>query len=70
MKRKSTFSRLYTLTIYLESGNTIVLDKVEDWSANKDDGGKFTSFHWKQAEGCENRLKAINLDRIEAITQS
>jgi hypothetical protein len=62
---------LKIVTIYLKSGNKMILDKVEECDIQHNNDGKgITGITWNQSKDAENILfvPTLKIDQIEAIT--
>ena len=59
-----------TLTFYMKSGNSIVIDGVTEWSI-KTSGGSVTSVTLTQRHDKRKLiLSTLNLDQIEAVVEN
>lgn len=58
-----------TLTIYLRSGQTIMVP-VTKWKISRDTGGKITAFTWAQKKNTPAQLLALDIEEVVAVVEA
>jgi hypothetical protein len=59
------FTRLYVATVYLKSGNLIVIRNIKSYTVNHT-GGAPSSFEWKWSKPQKGDI-FLDMDQVEAI---
>lgn len=55
------------ITLYMKSGNVLILERIKKWKINKNTVGGITSFDWTTDEIGKGKLEFLDLSQIEGF---